>query len=513
MDSAMEDAHCHAFGDGEQVEFRCMIQDTFGTEIYSLPQGGFADRTLFYCINIPGENNWVRDHSQQSIKNEFMTNSNRLKIKEMDLTDRNQRIGFNLVNKSYPLANGINSACLIKLYDLKLADDYKVNDIIHVVGNIEKQTPVEGDNPDQNQPESGGQVDGDQQQKLQHDLDFEPSSDLPDELVPRVHVTSIKKMSHINPLLPHDLAQNSLDKTNILLARARLSTILTELLGGDSLTTEYLIMYLLSGIYKRKDVTTLGQMTLNLIGFKPNMKFLIEKLCDLFNKITTHSTKLELSIANLTNLCFTPKKDHENNKMIAGALQLPLGHYLMLDETALSEGTLNAQGTDNIATLAHIIQWQRHNYNFQFHRVEIETDLRILVFSEGKSLLPIQYSIKLEKNDDVAVELMKQACDSVNDFLTEDLLNMFRVYITSLMNFKDYKIPEQVQQTIEQNFVEWRKQKDQDGNPVFSTDDLSSYLSLARILTISKGETELTLEIWKELCDKESERQSRLQSK
>lgn len=520
--------------DQNLVEFRCMIQDILGNEIYGDKDNKLSDRTIFYCITIPGENEWVRN-SPKGNKNDFMTNdATKIIAQENGINDDTAitRLSFSLVNWSYPIpSDGKNRSCLIKVYDIKTAEVLRVNDIVQVIGRIEtvysENTPSRQVLTDESSPNTqsnsatlvttnntvnNNNSNNDNNSngvEVSPDLEFEPASDFPHRLVPRVHVKELKKLNHINPLLSDQIIWDKLNLSSIKLARARLSSILTGILGGDSLSAEYLILSLISRIHRKKDVTTLGQLTINLTGFKPEMKFLIEKLYEIISKITTHSHYIDMSIANLNNLRFTPKKDHDNNKMIAGTLQLPDGLYLMLNETALSEGQLTADGTENLSTLNQIIRWQRLNYNFKFHSVEIDTDLKVLVISEGKSILAVPYNIPIEKNDPETIDSMREACNAVNDFLTEDLLNMFRYFITALKDVPEYSIPDEVQKCIQMDFVTWRRGLDASSKVLFSADDLSSYMTLARYLTISRGETTLTTEIWKEVCQMESTRQSR----
>lgn len=533
----------------QTVEFRCMVQDILGNEIYQDHDSEkFGDRTIFYCITVPGENDWVRSCPKGS-KNEFMTNNEQTQTlpttkpptttssdsngtnnsnhssSDNSLSEREKimRLSSYLVNWSFPIpGNGKNRSCLIKVYDIKLVEYLRVNDILQVTGVVEPADFEDDSTLLTNKPATelpNGQAQSDTNGTSSnvngttaHDDFFEPAHDFPHRLVPRVHVRKLKKVKHINPLLPDIITRDQIDLTAVKLARARLSTILKQLLGGDELSVEFLIMSLISKIHRRKDLCNLGQFTIGLTGFKPEMKFLVEKLYEIITKITTHSHYIEMSIANLNNLRFTPKKDHQNNKMIAGTLQLPDGLYLLLNETCLTEGQLTAQGTQNVGTLNNIIRWQRHSYNFKFHSVEIDTDLKILVISESKCLLPITFSVPIQNNDPETINSMKEACESVDGFLTEELLNMFRYYITALLDVPEYTLPDDVKTYIEKDFVEWRKEADANNTSLPSDDTLSSLLTMARYLTISRGEVTLTKEIWKEVRQMESIRQSRIRS-
>lgn len=553
----------------EPVELRCMIQDILGSEVYCKNDNpnDLGDRTIFYCITIPGENEWVRsspktngkdfltsnepslfttnsstatsnnntssnsasnDHSattsgqQQPLLNDENSNSNSNSHQQHSnsnngvtiLTDREKtkKLSLYLVNLSFPIPIGKKSSCLIKVYDMKLVENLRVNDLIHVSGFLE---PIEFDDDAKLLTTKSSAQNGDNQYEttmpsvIHHD-DFEPACDFSHRLVPRVHVQKIKKVKHINPLLPEIITRDKLDINTIRLAKARLTTFVTQLLGGDALASEYLIMSLIAKIHRRETTTSLGQFSIGISGFKPEMKFLVSKLYNFISRITTHSHYIDLSIAQLNSLRFTPSKDIDNNKMIAGTLQLPDGLCLFLNETALAEGQLNSLGLQNIEALGNIISWQRLTYDFKFHSVQIDTDLKVLVISEGKSILPVTIRIQLKNNDAETISAMEQACESVDAFLTDETLNMFRYYITSLIEVPEYTIPADVKDLIEQNFIDWRKNQSADGERIMSADDLSVLMTTARYQTISRGETMLTREIWQETYRMDAERQARL---
>lgn len=537
--------------DWKYIEFRCMIQDILGSEIYAGHNSTkLNDRTIFYCITIPGENEWV---CKTSNSNDGLS---KFEPSGSNVNSSQDRLSVSLVNYSFPIPDGKNKSCLIKVYDMNLVDCLRVNDIVQVGGLVEplefeddaelltnKNSPQNGErattavtsnsNEDKNDTfkhdstndshsnsnsNSNGhrpsKVSGKREQfngRIDQGFDFEPAKDFPERLVPRIHVRTLRKLAHINPLLPQVIKQHNIDVSKVKLARARLSTILTQLLAGDSLTAEYLILSLISKIHVRKDaVQCIGQLTLGLTGFKPEMRFLAEKIYHLVSRITTHSHYIDLSIANLNNLRFTPKKDHENNKMIAGTLQLPDGMFLMINETALAEGLLTAQGTSNLSTLGQIIRWQKHKYDFQFHSVEIDTDLKILVICEKISLLPVQTAIRIAKNDPESIASMKEACEAVDDFLDEELLNSFRYFITTLMSAPEYVIPDHVQNSIAEDYAKWRQEASSNGTVLLTPDDLSIRMTLARYITLSHGETTLDRDFWLKANEMEEARLGRM---
>jgi hypothetical protein len=61
---------------------------------------------------------------------------------------------------------------------------------------------------------------------------------------------------------------------------------------------------------------------------------------------------------------------------------------LILDETRLQPGKLEG-GVNAVANIAHMINTQKLKYNFQYYQIEFDTDVPILLLSEGKSMLPV----------------------------------------------------------------------------------------------------------------------------
>lgn len=51
------------------------------------------------------------------------------------------------------------------------------------------------------------------------------------------------------------------------------------------------------------------------------------------------------------------------------------GTEILVDETVLTTGQLTQEGVANLKALGNLIQWQRLNYDFQFHTAEFDSDL------------------------------------------------------------------------------------------------------------------------------------------
>ena len=46
-------------------------------------------------------------------------------------------------------------------------------------------------------------------------------------------------------------------------------------------------------------------------------------------------------------------------------------------------------GVKNITALGNVVQWQKVDYDFQFHKQEFKCDIPVLILSEGRSLVQV----------------------------------------------------------------------------------------------------------------------------
>ena len=46
-------------------------------------------------------------------------------------------------------------------------------------------------------------------------------------------------------------------------------------------------------------------------------------------------------------------------------------------------------GVKNVTALGNLIQWQKVTYDFNYHTQDFQTDVAVLVLSEGESFLPV----------------------------------------------------------------------------------------------------------------------------
>lgn len=351
-----------------------------------------SDRMTYMCITIPGENKWVKVKQRDIHASDLTTSVHSLAVSSEGTNRPNEC----LLDKCFPLKRlPLEKVCFVKVYDSGNIH-LKLNDIVEVIGIIDfsekSSTNFEARS-----------VQGEGEQTLS-------SFHLPARIAPEIHALVIRKLNHINPLLLSSPLTSVLESRSSVDfcqgMRRQLHSLLSQCLFGDDLAANYLLCCLLSRVYSRKDVMALGSFPVGISGLSPTIKdeertLFVKSLYQLLSGIATHSSYLPLSLDNLNAKSFVPKKDYGLDKLESGCLQLPVGSLLLIDETAMKVGQLNPQGVKNITSIGHLIRWQQIKYDFEFHTLDIDTDISVVVLSEGKSLLPVSYRVQLKVSQSI----------------------------------------------------------------------------------------------------------------
>jgi len=491
----------------------------------------------------------------------------------------------NVNNLNFPLhLNETGHACLVKAYDD--LDNFKINDMVEFIGILSQEPSLAYEHDEhtdtqhqnfqmseklmskvtleENSMETDDSCEtcrcNDSEKKRQN---LQVLSSYPPSLVPRLHCIKSQHLIHNNPFLYKEKSENESQKSEevpywskqykmflssliegqsfgtktspttdavlfenakskVLNLRQEIVNCFQEMLLGDALAAEYLLMHLLSTIFMRKDVTVLGKFSLNLMNIPMSVKssqnensenkeskMVPETFSTLFYKalsqFVTMSHCFKLTIDNLNKSNMIPCKDYNKNKLITGMLQLPDNFQFVIDETNLSAGELNAKGLMNFNSIKGIIETQRLGYDFNYHHQEFETKLRILTLSESKSILPSDVAIKIQSKIE---KFDSSSYDNVifNLFGKKDsaLLNNFRNYLTILSNL-EYTIPENVQKIVEEDIVNIRKEfiasssnktNATSKEKVIDIDAIHNILIVARLQSLSYGNNELTINEW-----------------
>ncbi|GFG32310.1 hypothetical protein Cfor_02707 [Coptotermes formosanus] len=470
------------------------------------------ERQLLYCISVPALTSWVKQylvtdrhrqseskplHHQQNKRShpDECTNSDEMLCSSVTspgtcakrICSNNQLVSSKStcnIEHCLPVSDSEAKACLVKVYDGD--STFALNDIIEVVGFL-SATPT--------LCVFSNEMEEDEEMCLHS----QPAS-----LVPRLHAVNVRKLQHNNPLLHPTLCSSDEVLQLAKLARQDLHLVLSQVLLGDNLVAGYFICHLISTVFQRSDLLALGQFSLNISNIVCGDSY-TRKLYAVLEQLVTKSHYLPLTLENLNKCTFVPVKDYDANRLLSGILQLSAQTHLVLDETCLEPGQLDSKGVHNVAALGTLISQQKLDYDFQFYKLEFQTDIPVLVLSEGKSLLPSDVSVPLEP-DSSCLETRNEIFEAVNHYLQEPVLQRIRKYLTAV-RFLEYSLPQHLEQVIQDDFVRLRKETETKTSP----SDLHLLLVFARwLMSLSQGEQSLSKETWELACSMEKQRKQRI---
>lgn len=521
------------------VRFRGMIQDMLGNEFYA---GAYKDdstwrtnkysdvsqftdgpssetqvweRRLLYCVPVPGRNQWT-ECSSIELKNRFLdlTGQNREKRARVDeeMTDsmdsntleaglngspfKKMKAGEGTSSASecqLPMTDGVPQSCvippatstdslpcLVKVYDSP-ESDLKLNDVVEFLGvlTFDPTTMMDMDSPGDNSD----------------DFYEAESVQMPSGKVPRLHCLIHRKLETQHFLHSSSLLTELKSPQMFKEIRESLMKHLTGLLGNDHIAAELLLLHLLSKVHGRVDNVAVGKLSLNLTHLnKESMSIFGTQLRDALKSLLPFTQSIPLTIEYLNTASLGPKKDYGTNRLVPGVLQIADGTHLILDETELQPGTLNSVGVENANLLKNLLECQKVEYDFQYYKMEMATDAQMLIFSEGKSnIMPADMVLPFQPSQVNPLQV-----------ITPETAQAWRCYLATCKSLS-HSIGQELQQVLENDLVAAR-QTDRS----LGSQDLSRLLTMARMMSVSYGESSLSLEHWQMVLELERLRKERL---
>ncbi|KAK6929553.1 Mini-chromosome maintenance complex-binding protein [Dillenia turbinata] len=489
------------------VRFRGMIQDMLGNEIYvgaykdgatwrtnkysdvsqshmcSSSEMRFWERRLLYCVPVPGQGSWIEPSSESASANqsriggsqqrEKRPREDEMAIDETCLPRENGHPSqssqpWNILEGSFPSTHAVpcsdrHISCLVKLYDTP-ESELKLNDVFEFVGvlTFQESTP-----------------DNDCSDELSV-----PSEDMlvhfPSNKVPCLHCLVHRKLA-INNLIYKTISSEPKSLT-IKETREALLRHLTAILGNDD-------------VHVRVESVAVGKLSLNLTCFsKENVSVYGNKLGLAIQNLIPFTHSISLTVDYLNTASLAPTKDYETNRLTTGVLQLAEGSHLTVDETQLREGKLDSVGVENARLLKNLMEFQKVEYDFKFYKMEMAADIQVLILSEGKSnILPA----------DLVVPFRPSSASS-SEILTKEALESWRWYLATLRSLP-HTIEPEMQKIVEDDLIVARQ-----ADRRLGSQDFSRWLTMGRLMSISFGETCLSLEHWQMVKDLERLRTERL---
>ncbi|EDW03666.1 GH10377 [Drosophila grimshawi] len=395
-----------------------------------------------------------------------------------------------------PLPSRPSMACMVKVYED--FDKYTLNSLMDFVGFLSVDPALDAATLDDDALKD---VDSLSELQAQNPSPF---------LIPRLHAFGVKPLPHANPLLDQSLKQPAelepVTSQSLETVHKDLRMLLKLCLFEDDLCAEYLLCHLISTVYSRSEMQSIGKFTLNICNLpKDCLQQYTVKLYEILELLLPASHYLPMTLDNMNTACFAPKKDYETNKLVSGMLQLAPHTHLLLDETRMQQGKLEANGVHAIQHLANVINNQQLKCDFQYYHIDYNVDIPMLVVSEGRSMLPSDFVLPI-RADVKAVELYEESLKAALHYLQPARLQQFRSYLT-LARSSQFSVSEDLTEMIQLDFVDMRK-----ANVKSSADDLHGLLVLSRLLGIARGKLALDKETWHLATEFESTRRQRLQA-
>lgn len=521
---------------GSLVRFRCMVQDAQDPEIYldtyviedstgnrticsngfrecvsvpenvkvdyNAPENVMKTRQTYYCIPIPGEADWVKQEdiakvpvnsAQQGAAGGIKRSLEEDDDVEMELIqtehvpikrqkdgntgiENDSKKGAAGFDMNFPIPGQSGPAAMVKFYG-ESNECPKINQMIDIFG-------IYDINPEHSMADFSDDPFGRAEElAAQHP---------PSSLIPRLHCVEYRILDHNNPRLPAQVAQQIREeaKRGAPAVREKVLEAIATALGCGRLTSEFILLHLLSHVHTRKDDNTLvlGKLALNVFGVSAQHYEGISFFNAFLDSVLTCHHAQSMNLKYLENVRMNPRKNERTGRLDSGLLQLVPGTSLVLDECSMNEGKLSEKGIKNLKALAQLMRHQTVEFEFEYSPLNFPVDIGVLIFSEGKSMLPA----------DVQVPFVTGANSPVQLNLDAEDLNQFRNYFT-LSKSSEYSIGEDVQKIIEDDFVRMRQESPQDTKG----ETLHCLLVLARLLCQSLCQSVLTEEVWKKAIEME----------
>ncbi|KAJ1973908.1 hypothetical protein H4R33_006894, partial [Dimargaris cristalligena] len=321
------------------------------------------------------------------------------------------------------------------------------------------------------------------------------------------------------PPSPDVGVSSSLDFETI---RTELIRRLSDTLGGDEVAAEIILLSMVATVNRVHNMP-IGKFHVNLCNVKTDPAAestpvspsaptpVLRPFYALLANCLPLSLYLPLALDFLNGVAFAPRSNADH--LAAGLLQVTQSTYWLVDETAMRNGQLRDAGILNIRALNQVLTELKLEYEFPFQRLEFETEVKVLVVSEGKSFLP----------SDCMVPLSAPAAERLSHDGPSTLTNpeegpgsadpmdweIIRHYLKTCLAI-DYAIDPEMAKKIQTDYVEERKQTMTNKEPTINQLDLSYRLTLAKLVAISKGIKELTDEIWSYTCNLDNVRKERV---
>lgn len=539
-------------------KYRDFVSPAAGRELHDVGRpecGSLQTRGACYCVPLPGETEWARMASQKwaasrggsvpskastaaaaAVDGGYNAGKKRTRGEDVDMAaggdastsgdataqaaaqrQRNDStraatgsqnvkelrsaddfgLNFPLPSDMKP-GRGNSTACIVKLYD-SLSEGLKICETVEVIG-VLCMNPEAADFNER--PMSGDDLMQDARN---------PST----SLVPRLHALFLRRLPFYHPLLPYSpdwltearLAAaygGAFAEAGKLAACWQLAChLLTARMHGDSLAAQYTLLQLVSRTFGQHDHLRLGAWSLGVSGWPARTP--MSDLAAALHELCPRVAHLHMTVDNLNGQRWFPRKDEVANRVVAGQLQLSPGTLMLLDETAMTPGSLTADAVKAVKAIDRLVADGHLPCDCSYYEVKLPTEVSCMAVTDQKRSLVQSVSVNVPlKPDATAAAASSKALQDAAASSTSVLEAIRLLMALVTRSPKPLDIPEEVKNRFGEDYASMRQE--------FAIDQsiLPCWLALARACCLWHGEQKLTSERWQLVLSLERDRLRRL---
>lgn len=397
------------------------------------------------------------------------------------------------------------SRVIIKAYGE--ADDMRLNEAVEVVGVLVRTPEVQtalSDEADARDPFNAG---------------LDAAHNPPHSQVPRLHGIIMRRMGGAA-----DEVTATLSRANAALAaeaaaagaapalRGRVVGALAAALANDTLAAEYALLAMLASVNTRNPIP-LGHLAVNINAKAAPAQRVADALLAVARVLLPRVAPFELTVESLNAAPAVPRKDYAADCLVGGPLQLAEETLLLVDETRLVSGKLGPVGVSNLEALKAVAEEQALEYDFEFHKLPVHTNLKMLIVSDGKSLVPAAASVPVRPTNFTGAGGEADVLEAANAAVGAIAavvggLDAARAYLAAATQRAALvDIGADAGAAIEADMVAARK-----ADAGLRQEELHGWLVTAKLLAASHGESELSAARWRSFRAMEHTRAERVRA-
>jgi len=314
-------------------------------------------------------------------------------------------------------------------------------------------------------------------------------------------------------------------KPHLHIIRKEILEMISKALCGDKLTATYVFLHMMSSVSRTRRIegVILGYFVLNLTGCPESKadddESFAAGLERLYQWFLPKVNLCHLDRQTMNNNRWVPVKNHETDELSYGLLQNTSDTFLLVNETALSDGKLERNGVPNLRSLVNLVADQKIDFDFVYHTLSFDTSMPTILMSNGKSMVKsdAMVEIKLDNRSQGEISKLMEMFCNINEVSTRgptyidslfanvdpNKLTRWRKYflLCRQINEKGLDMDKSCSELAQRCFVATRRK-----NPGFTEGDFHYQLNIARTITMSYGESTMTIPRYNEMRGLEEDR-------